>query len=90
MKNMKYQLAPDIDLQPMASQLLVLDLRQNTYFALNETARFFVESLTQGKCFEEIIEAAWETFDIQDQAQLKIDFEALLAELIETGIIVRI
>lgn len=90
MDDVKYKLGDDIDLQPMESQLLVLDLRQNAYFALNETARFFVESLAKEQCFDDIVDAALEMFDVQDKAQLQKDFELLLAELLEMGIIVRI
>ncbi len=81
------QLAEYIDLQKMEEQLIVLDLRHNAYYALNETARFFIESLENGKDFEQIVLDANEEFDAPLET-LRGDFEALLSELLAAGILI--
>lgn len=81
------QLAEYIDLQKMEDQLIVLDLRHNAYYALNETACFFLESFGEGKDFEQIVADAYEVFDAPRDT-LRGDFEALLSELLQAGILI--
>lgn len=84
----RYQLSPNIDIQPLDDQLMVLDLVQNAYFSLNESARFLLENIADGKSIREIIREALDCFEDISEPHLSEDFSHTLAEFIELGFIV--
>ncbi|MBQ9395019.1 MAG: PqqD family protein [Proteobacteria bacterium] len=84
----RYQLSPNIDIQPLDDQLMVLDLAQNAYFSLNESARFLIERIAEGKSIREIIDEALDAFEDVSASLLADDFNSTLAEFLELGFIV--
>ena len=84
----RYQLSPNIDIQPLDDQLMLLDLAQNAYFSLNESARFLIERIAEGKSLNEIIGEALDTFEDVSAPLLSDDFSHTLAEFVELGFVV--
>ena len=83
-----YQIAPNIDLQPLDDSLIALDLAHNVYYALNETARLLIENLIQGACVEQIAQNALEIYEDVELDTLITDFSNALKKLLELGILI--
>lgn len=83
-----YQIASNIDLQPVEDSMMALDLAHNAYYALNETARFLIEKLIAGLSVEQIAQDAVELYEDVEFQTLMDDFSASLQELLELGILI--
>ena len=83
---MKYRLSEHIDCQPYEDRLLVLDLRGNAYYALNDTARFFMEKMIQGLERSLILKEAEKKYAV-DVTVLTHDFDALISKMVSLGFI---
>lgn len=82
---MKYRLSEHIDCQPYEDRLLVLDLRGNAYYALNDTARFFMEKISQGMERSAILSDAQKKYAVEASV-LAHDFDDLISKMVSLGL----
>lgn len=83
---MKYRLNEHIDCQPYEDHLLVLDLRGNAYYALNDTARFFMEKISQGMERSLILSEAEKKYAVE-ASLLTHDFDDFVSKMVSLGFI---
>ena len=85
-----YTLSPHVVLQSLEDKLVVLNIEQNAYYALNGSARWFLENLLERLDVHEVVQKALEHFVDTSPDRLSHDVEALVAELLRLGILTAI
>lgn len=70
----------DVDWREVEGELVVLDLRESRYLAINPTGRILWTALVEGATRNELIDRLIEAFDI-DRVRAAEDVDAFTAEL---------
>ena len=78
----------DLDWRQVEGELVVLDLRESRYLAINRTGRALWAALAEGATRDELIESLVEDFDI-DHARAAADVDAFTSELDSRGLLLR-
>jgi Coenzyme PQQ synthesis protein D (PqqD) len=78
----------DLDWREVEGELVVLDLRESRYLAINRTGQALWADLVEGTTHDELIERLVEAFDIEP-ARAATDVDAFTTELESRGLVVR-
>ena len=70
----------DVDWREVEGELVVLDLRDSRYLAINATGRVLWAALAEGATHNQLVERLIEAFDV-DQARAGADVDAFIGEL---------
>ena len=76
----------DLEWREVEGEIVGLDLRGSTYFALNGTASALWPSLSEGATRDELVSRLRSAFDL-DQAAAGRDVDAFLESLRERGLL---
>jgi hypothetical protein len=76
----------DVDWREVAGELIVLDLRESRYLAINRTGQVLWTALANGATKEVLIERLIEAFGI-DRSRAVGDVEAFTSELDSRGLL---
>ena len=82
-----YTLSSEVVFQEVAGECVLLDLRTEEYFGLDEVGTMIWQSLADGQSVDIIIPRLLETYEV-DEATLRGDVDSLLNELQSSGLIV--
>jgi coenzyme PQQ synthesis protein D (PqqD) len=82
------ELAPDVLYQEIEGETVLLDLKGERYFSLDDVGTRFWQLAEQHDQVEAIVAAMLAEFDV-DEATLRADLDALLERLAGAGLIVR-
>lgn len=85
----KYSPDPDVLVQELEGQLVLLHLSRGRYYGLDAVGMRFWELLGQQAEMASIESQMLEQFDVSPQ-QLRTDLEALADKLLQAGLIVRV
>jgi Coenzyme PQQ synthesis protein D (PqqD) len=77
----------DLDWREVEGELVVLDLRESRYLAINRTGRILWTNLVEGATRQDLIDQLAEAFDI-NPARAANDVDAFTAELESRGLLV--
>lgn len=81
-----FSIRPDLILEEVEGELLVLDLRGNAYFGLNEVAKIIWEAIDAGRSFVEIVGAICDHFEVEHQ-QAARDLAEFLSDGLDAGLL---
>lgn len=84
--SLAFQVSPDVLEQELDGETVLLDLRSDNYFGLDEVGTRVWQLLRDGKDSEAIVARMVDEFDVEI-GQLRQDLEALLGELSGAGLI---
>jgi hypothetical protein len=79
--------APDVVSRRLQDEIVLVHMKTNRIYALNETGARFWELLVEGFKREEVEERLRSEFDV-DEARVRAEIDALLAELTRENIVV--
>lgn len=82
-----YKISADVDLQPLDNSLIVLLLSKNSYYELNESARFYFEHLSSGEDEASIVRIAKTRYRGVSTERLQADLQAVVHELVSLGVL---
>ncbi len=83
------QIKPDVLLQRVADEMVLLEPASGEYFTLNEVGALIVEECQSGHDNAQITQTLLETYEVSAE-QAKIDTESLLEQLVVQGLAVRL
>lgn len=75
-----HQLKPDLLIQKVHDELVILDPASGEYFTLNEVAACMAEALQQGASELDIVQAVTSRYEVETQ-EVKRDLQQLLEQL---------
>lgn len=78
--------SPEVLFQEVAGELVLLDMRSETYFGLNEVGARVWHLLNQGMTINEIVDALQQEFDVSSDI-LAADVRELLQQLSAAGLL---
>jgi hypothetical protein len=78
----------DLDWREVEDELVVLDLRDSRYLAINRTGQVLWGPLAEGATEDELTERLVESFDIE-RARAAADVDAFTKDLESRGLLVR-
>lgn len=79
-------ISSEILTQEVSGETVILDLKNESYFGLDEVGTRIWKLLQQGKDIQSITETMLDEYDVEEK-QLGKDIQALLSQLNEAGII---
>lgn len=82
----RYQATPDVLFQEVAGEMVLLDLKGESYFGLNEVGTRVWLMLEARKSVPEILDALHAEYEVE-KAELETDVAELLDQLLEAGLI---
>jgi hypothetical protein len=82
----KVQISPDVLFQEVAGEIVLLDLRSESYFGLDEVGTRIWRLLETGINIGEVLQKLLQEYDV-DQITLEADVADLLERLLEAGLI---
>ena len=85
-KKQKYQLAPEVLSQEIDDETILLDMKSERYFGLNDVGTHIVNMLKTGSDLETLVNGLLKLYDIE-RAILEKDTKELLQELLNAGLI---
>ncbi|GGF67847.1 PqqD family protein [Alteromonas lipolytica] len=80
-----YQLKPDLLLQKVADEMVLLEPESGEYFTLNSVGADMLELMQQGKSGAEIATQIAEDYDVTAE-QVATDFNDLLQQLVKANL----
>ncbi len=84
--NQTVQVLPDVLSQEVSGETVLLDLNNENYFGLNEVGTRIWQLLQEQSNLEKIYDILLEEYDV-DGKQLRKDFDDIINQLIDTGLI---
>ena len=85
-KGQKFQLSPEVLCQEIDGESVLLDMKSENYFGLNDVGSSMLEALKTGTDLDTLVKALLELYDVEKQ-QLEADIIALLQQLLDAGLI---
>jgi hypothetical protein len=82
----KFRISPDVIVQHVAGETVLMDLRSEAYFGLNATGTYIWQMLDQACDFGAVVAALVAEFEGSERA-LRGDCARLLEELAEAGLV---
>jgi hypothetical protein len=79
--------APDVLLQDLEGEAVLLNLANGLYYGLDENSYHMYKTLITSTSVQEAYEALCQEYEVET-AQLKSDLDRFLAQLIEQGLII--
>lgn len=86
---MRYQCPGSVIAENLEDKTVLLNVLENTYFGLNQSAYWLWQRLCEGNTMEECIELGLQHFDIQDREVVRADFEESLTVMLEAKLLDR-
>ncbi|GBD33052.1 hypothetical protein HRbin33_02031 [bacterium HR33] len=87
-RNTTYRIAPEVLVADLDGEAVVLDVRQKTYYQLNETAAAIWHALEGGADENSVVRRLVVQFAVDEETALA-DTRRLLAELEERSLVTR-
>lgn len=89
---MSYELSSDFVVRNIVDECLIVrvencDEENNTFYAINPTGKIIIDSVIDGKDFDEIVKAIFDNFDIE-KSQAEADVREFIAKFSELGVII--
>jgi len=81
-----FHISKDVLSQEIDKETVLLDMKQENYFGLNEVGSRALEILKEGANLDSLIITLLKEYDVE-QKQLKADITELLQELLDEGLI---
>ena len=78
--------SPDVMMQELGDELVLLDMRSEHYFGLNEVGARVWQQMSEGCDLDTMVRTLTEEFDV-DEATLRADVERLIADLADAGLV---
>ena len=78
----------DLDWREVEGELVVLDLRESRYLAVNRTGQVLWADLVEGATYDELIDHLVDAFDI-DRVHAAADVDSFTGELESRGLLMR-
>jgi hypothetical protein len=78
----------DLDWREVEGELVVLDLRESRYLAINRTGRALWGTLVEGATRDQLVDRLVDGFDVE-RNQAAADVDAFTAELESRGLLLR-
>jgi hypothetical protein len=79
--------APDVVFQEVEGETVLLDLKSERYYALDDVGTRFWRLMTEHEDLDHVVAAMLEEFDV-DEATLRSDLEALVEKLNAADLVV--
>ncbi len=76
----------DLVIEAVEDEFLVLDLKTNLYFGLNELGRVIWQALGTGRNFGEVVAEVCDNFEV-DEAVARVDAAEFIGDLIGRGLV---
>ena len=86
MMTQKIKISSEVLTQEVGGETVILDLKTESYFGLDEVGTRIWQLLQQGKDTQNITETMLDEYDVEEK-QLEKDIQNLLTKLNEAGII---
>lgn len=83
---MSYRIPETVLMREVSGELVMLDMHTEKYFALDEIGAHIVTGLRDNEAVREITAKLASEYDA-DPAQIEQDVEALIAQLIDKGLV---
>jgi len=83
----KVKLSPDALFQEVAGEVVIMDLKSESYFGLDEVGGRIWQLMQQHGDLQIVFEVMLDEFDVEPD-QLEVDMKSLLGELTNSGLIV--
>ncbi|MFS1704470.1 PqqD family protein [Aestuariibacter sp. GS-14] len=80
-----YQLKPELLLQKVADEMVLLEPESGEYYTLNNVGADMLEQLQQGKSAKQIAQYIADIYDVSAQ-QAESDFNVLMADLVQADL----
>ena len=85
--NQTITLSPEVISQEVSGETVLLDLQSEHYFGLDEVGTRIWSLINEGRAVGEVVDTLLDEYDV-DRATLETDVSALLASLLEAGLVV--
>jgi len=86
-KTTAFTVSKDVLFQEVSGETVLLDLNSESYFGLDEVGTRIWALIQEGRAVGEVVATLLEEYDV-DRATLEADVAALLASLLEAGLVV--
>jgi hypothetical protein len=80
-----YQLKPELLLQKVADEMVLLEPESGEYFTLNNVGADMLEQLQQGKSAQQIAQYIADIYDVTAE-QAEQDFQVLMYDLVQANL----
>lgn len=80
-----YQLKPELLLQKVADEMVLLEPESGEYFTLNNVGADMLEQLQQGKSAQQIAQYIADIYDVSAE-QAEQDFQVLMNDLVQADL----
>ena len=85
-KQQIFHISPEVFSQAIDDEIILLDMKSEHYFGLNDVGAAVFKILTQGATVEMLVHHLLEKYEV-DQRQLENDIIELLQDLLSAGLI---
>jgi len=86
MMNKKIKISPDVLSQVVSGETVLLDLKNESYFGLDEVGTRIWQLLLENRDMESVMETILSEYDVEAE-QLRQDLDDLVQKLIEAGLV---
>ena len=86
MTQARYSAAPDALFQAVADEAVLLDLKSEKYFSLDDVGTRIWQMITEHQTIDAVVAQVMNEYDVAD-AVVRADVEALVAKLIAAGLL---
>lgn len=86
MKNLKIELSPDVLSQEVSGETVLLDIRSESYFGLDQVGTRIWELMQEKGDLETIFKAMLDEYDVEP-GQLESDLSELVEKLAKAGLV---
>lgn len=80
------RVSPDVVHQEVSGEMVLLDLKREIYFGLNEVGARIWEMINDGKSLDDVLDAIVSEFDVE-RSQADEDLHSLISSLAERELI---
>lgn len=89
MEKQRFKLSSEVLCQSIDDETVLLDMKSENYFGVNEVGGRVLEILKDGANLSEILGILLKEYDVEKD-QLKTDIEDLLQQFLDSGLILKI
>ncbi len=88
-RNMRIAIPDDVVVRDLAGEAVLLHLGTGTYFGLDSVGTRIWHRLAEHQSTESIVPLLLQEFDV-DEHKLRLDLDALVAQLLEQGLLIAV
>ncbi|MCK5069138.1 MAG: PqqD family protein [Desulfocapsa sp.] len=85
-KNQVFLLSTDVLSQEIDGESVLLDMKSENYFGLNEVGSKVLTSLKDGASLDQLVASLLDTYEVETK-ELETDISELLLQLLDAGLI---